>query len=264
MESHGETEIAIPYPDATDLHLRISVGACRLEVRPGSGEMWVEGVYREPAGVLPVEIRQEGGSVKISQRRTPSDFLEAAGRMVQPGKVPVFDLTLGTARPFVLTVETGGSECILDLGGVPLSRLMVKQGAGKFSLDFSAPNPEPMSLLSLSAGAAGVEMDNLANANVAEMVVEGGAAGYRFDFGGNLQRDAHVGITTGAAAVEIRIPATTAAKIISESFLATLDIGDGFMKREGAFWTEAALEGKTPRLTIEGNVSLGTLRLTTT
>jgi hypothetical protein len=70
----------------------------------------------------------------------------------------------------------------------------MKQGAGKVDMAFSTPNPQPMSLLRVEAGATGLEMKNLTNANFSEMTVDGGAAGYRFDFGGALRRDAHVRI----------------------------------------------------------------------
>ncbi len=75
-------------------------------------------------------------------------------------------------------VETGASEFDHDLGGAPLSRLMVRQGAGKLELGFSVPNPEPMQLLEVSSGAAGIELANLANANLSEMRLSGGAASY--------------------------------------------------------------------------------------
>jgi hypothetical protein len=163
-----------------------------------------------------------------------------------------------------LAIETGASEFDLDLGGIPLSRLMVRQGAGKFELGFSAPNPEPMQVLEISSGAAGIELDNLANANFSEMRLSGGAAGYELDFGGTLSRDAQVSVETGMSGVEVRVPASTAARVVSETTLGSVDVGDGFTKREGAFFTEGALGGGTPLLTIRAGVRLGSLRLRAT
>ena len=118
-----------------------------------------------------------------------------------------------------------------------------------------------MSRLELRAGASGIGMKKLANANFAEMQVTGGAAAYKLDFGGELQRDGNVTISAGSATVEVKVPATTAAKIVSESMMAGLDVGDGFTKREGAFWTAAAIAGQTPLLTIKASVAFGSLRL---
>ena len=64
--------------------------------------------------------------------------------------------------------------------------------------------------------------------------------------------------------MEVRIPAATAAKIVSESLLGSLDAGAGFRRQDGAFWTAAALAGATPLLSIHTNVALGSLRLMTT
>jgi hypothetical protein len=125
--------------------------------------------------------------------------------------MPRYELELGRQRPFALTIETGASEFDLDLGGIPLSRLMVRQGAGKFELGFLAPNPEPMQLLDVSSGAAGIELEILANANFSEMRLSGGAARYELDFGGTLSRDAQVNIETGVSGVELTVPASTAA-----------------------------------------------------
>jgi hypothetical protein len=251
--------INVAFPQASDLHLVISLGACRLKVTPSDDETWVSGAYDDPSNALPPRIEQEGGRVRITQDYQSTGWLNLIGG--QPTQV---DLRLGKRRPYLLTLEVGASESNFDLGDLPLTRLMLRQGAGKMDFDFSKPNPQPMSLLKLDSGAVGLSMKNLANANFAEMTVDGGAAGYVFDFGGVLQRDAHVRITTGMASAEVHVPATTATKITAESVLGGLDIGDGFMKKEGAFWTEAATAGKTPVLTIHANVTIGALNLRTT
>ncbi len=257
MSSSEPTQINVSYPDASDKHLKLSLGACRLKVKPGEGEPWVSGTYHDPAGHLPVKIEPQGGLVRITQ-----DY-----HVFNPigwfGNEPKIDLALGKGQPYLLTIEVGAAESSFDLGGLPINRLWIKQGAGKAEFDFSVPNPQPMSLLKIEAGAIAMEMKNLANANFAEMSVDGGAAGYTFDFGGALQRDAHVKITAGMSGVELSVPATTAAKIASETVMGGLNVGDGFTKKDGAFWTEAALKGQTPVLTIEANVTLGGLTIKT-
>ncbi|HLF26241.1 MAG TPA: hypothetical protein VJG32_07890 [Anaerolineae bacterium] len=258
MPNATDTPINVEFPQVTDLHLKLTVGACHLSVKPGDHSAWVNGLYHDPAGALPLKIEQEGGTVKITQEYRSAEWLGLIGR-----EAPRLDLTLGKTRPYVLTLEVGASESHFDLGGLPVTRLLVKQGAGKADFDFSALNPQPMSLLDLDAGAVGLEMRNLANANFAEMTIDGGAAAYKFDFSGTLQRDAHVRLTTGMSAVEVRVPAATAAKITTETVLGGLNLGDGFTRREGAFWTQAALAGQTPVLTMQASVSLGGLTLRT-
>jgi hypothetical protein len=254
-----DTPINVDYPTSDDLHLRIALGACRFKAEPGEEEAWVSGTCHDPTGKRPPRIAEEGGTVRITEvepswERIPAVF----------GGVPRYELAIGKEQPFRLTVETGASEFEMDLGGVPVSSLMIRQGAGRFELDFSAANPHPMELLEVSSGAAGIELENLANANFSQMRLSGGAAGYELDFGGTLSRDAEATVETGLSGVEIKIPPSTAAKIVAQTTLGSVDVGEGFTKREDTFWTEAEMAGNKPLLTIRAGVRLGSLQLRAT
>jgi len=238
------------------LQLRITLGACRFGARAGQGDAWVVGTYHDPTGQRAPRIVPEDGTVRIRESEPTFERISAVF-----GGIPRYDLEFGKGRPFALTIETGASEFDLDLGGVPVNQLMVRQGAGRFELDFSAPNPHPMELLEVSSGAAGIELENLANANFSEMRLSGGAASYDLNFGGELSRDAEAKIEAGLSGVEIEIPASTAAKIVAETTLGSVDVGNGFTKSEGAFWTEAGMAGNEPLLTIHAGVRLGALQL---
>jgi hypothetical protein len=255
----AETPIHITYPSESSPYLRIALGACRVVARPGEGEEWVAGTYSDPTDRRPLRIVEEEAGVTITEAEPSFERIQAVF-----GGVPRYELEFGKGRPFALTIETGASDFDLDLGGVPLSRLMVRQGAGKFELGFPQPNPEPMELLEISSGAAAIELENLANANFSEMRLSGGAASYELDFGGALSRDAEVSIETGISGVVVSVPSTTAARVSAETTLGSVDVGDGFTKREGAFSTESALSGDGPVLRIRAGVRLGSLQLRTT
>jgi hypothetical protein len=255
----AEIPIDVAYPTAEDLRLRVALGACRFGARPGESEAWVTGKCYDPTDRRSPRIMEDEGSVTITEEEPSFERVPAVF-----GGVPRYELEFGKQRPFALTMETGASEFDLDLGGVPLRSLTLRQGAGKFELGFSAPNPHPMELLEVSSGAAGIELDNLANANFTEMRLSGGAAGYELDFGGVLSRDARVSIETGLSRVEISVPATTAARIVAETTLGSVEVGDGFTKQEGAFLTEGAVAGNTPVLDIRAGVRLGSLQLRAT
>src|SRR5512136_1142373 len=146
------TPISIAFPGATDRTLRIAVGACKLKVAPGAGQAWVTGTYTDPSNSLPPLIQQEGGEARIMQN------YQAFNPFGLFTKVPQIDLALGSAQPYALSVEVGASENNFDLGGLPITRLAIKQGAGNVIFNFSAPNRQPMSLLKLEAGATALEM----------------------------------------------------------------------------------------------------------
>ncbi len=256
------TPINIAYPDAPDLRVHIREGACRLKITPGAGEAWITGVHTDPTGARPPRIIQEGGLVRLTEDQPAPGFWESlwSGRGFN---APTYELAFGKGRPYRLAVEVGASENTLDLGGLPISHLSVKHGAGKTAIDFSAPNPQAMSLLEIGAGAGSTELRNLANANCAEIIVEGGMAAYTLDFGGTLQQETHARISAGLSSVTITIPATTAARVTADMPLGHAEPGDGFTMRDGAFWTKAALEGQRPMLSITANVALGSLTLRT-
>ncbi len=165
--------------------MRIALGACRFQARVGEGETWITGVCHDPTDRRSPRILEEGASVTITEAEPSFERIRAVF-----GGVPRYELRFGKESPFALTIETGASDFDLDFGSIPLSQLMVRQGAGKFELDFSVPNPHHMELLDVSSGAAGIELENLANANFEVMRLSGGAAGYELDFGGVLLRNA--------------------------------------------------------------------------
>jgi hypothetical protein len=255
----GETPIHVAYPAAEDLHLRIALGGCRLTAKPAGGEEWVAGTYHDPTDRRPLRIIEEEAGATITEAQPSFQQIPAV-----LGGATRYELEFGKERPFALTIETGASDFDLDLGGVPLSRLVVRQGAGKFELDFPQPNPERMELLEVSTGAAAIELENLANANFSEMRLSGGAAGYELDFSGTLSHDAEVSIDTGVSAVTVSVPGSTAARVAAETTLGSVDVGDGFTKKEGTFLTAPALGEAGPVLKIRAGVRLGSLQLKTT
>lgn len=251
------TEISIPFQEAESLSLRIATGPCRIRVRPGDSEHWVSGRYEDPTGLLPLRTTQTGGQVTLSQTTSVSS----------PGKLtraPSLEIGLGTAKPYELTLEGGANETVLDLGGLPVSRLALRQGAGKSEVDFSAPNPGEMRSLEVASGGVALQLRNLANANFAELSLSGGAAAYKLEFGGQLRRDASVKLTTGVSSIELDVPAANPARIKAESVLGGLDVGDGFVTREGAFLNQAAASGGQPLLGITVTAVFGALRIRST
>jgi hypothetical protein len=253
-----DQQIRIAFPDTDNLQLRITMGPGQLRIAPAGEESadWVTGTYRDPTRSIPLKVETDGNKARISQSvNFPS--------IPRPRGVPVLDLQLGTARPYTLLIEGGANEIDAELGGLPLTRVDCRFGAGQAKFRFVTPNRAEMERLSISTGASEVRMSTLAHANAAEISIEGGAAAIHLDFGGTPGRDSRARINVGAAAIDITVPTTTAAKISPHSVLAGLDVGDGFQTKEGAYWTPAAIAGETPVLTIDATVALAGLKIRT-
>ncbi|MFO0584780.1 MAG: hypothetical protein U0229_21110 [Anaeromyxobacter sp.] len=245
-----------PFPSAEPVVLRLAVAACRLRAAAGEGPLLVSGTYDEPSGAIPPTVAVDGGKVTVSQRYELARTFDLLS-----GGTPAFDLALGGARPFALELDSGASDVTLDLGGLPLTRLVIRQAAGRLRLDFSRPCPAGLGQLRVEAGAASIELRNLCNAGFAELVVAGGAARCTAHFGGALARDARARLDAGVAAVRVAVPGATPARIEASSVVGALQIGDGLTKRAGAFWTEAAVAGKTPVLDVHAETAVGLLEL---
>jgi len=255
MDNPRVSQINVAYPEAGDLHLWLRLGACRLNLKAGTGQEWVSGTYDEAESGIKPSVQQEGGTTTLTQEWKGIHF---PGLLSRP---PAFDLEVGRSKPFRLTMDGGAGESTLELGGLPIQRMVINHGAGRMKLGFAEPNPVEMSLLRIAAGASDFEVRNLCNTNCAELSLEGGAARYLLDFGGSLKRDMHAQIKVGAAAVEVYVPKATPVKIAHESFLGGVEVADGFMRKEGAYWNEAALAGKTPLLNLNVSLALGLLKV---
>ncbi len=249
------TEIDLPYPEASDRHLKISVGACHLIIHPGDSSSWVTGTYIDPVGILPLKIDRDGGETRLAQELNP---IEISGGF--QGRTTL-ELELGKAKPYWLTIESGASEADVDLGGLPISRLTIREAAGRHRIDFSTPNAMPLILLSVTVGAGVVELQNLSNANLVELLIEGGASSYRLDWGETLQRPVNVRIATGISLVEMSIPRSVPAQITADTRIMNMELGPGVTQKDGAYWTQLALDGTPPLLTVRANMAFGTLRL---
>src|SRR5262245_5136235 len=243
-------------PADVERHLSFAVGACSFSLARGEQEAWVEGTYTDPTGNIPPHVDVSGGDARISQRA-------AFDRVPRLREAPAFDLRLGTTAPYRLTIEGGAMDLRCDLGGLPLTRFEARLGAGQLRFAFDAPNTEPMELLKVSAGAADPQLRGLANANAAELAIDGGAAAFHLDFGGVLARDATTRVNTGVAGVDVTIPADTATRVVAKTTLGTVDASGAFTRQDDEYVTPAALAGETPVLTIEATVTLGQLELRT-
>ncbi len=251
------TPIDLPFPGGDSLELRLALAPCRVRIRPGTSGAWAAGSYEDVTGVLPIQVTEEAGRARIAQAPTARSLPSSA-------RPPSLDLALGTARPYQLVIDGGANETIADVGGLPLTGFVVHYGAGRADFDFSAPNPSELASVEISSGGVAMGLRNLANANAATMLVAGGAGHYRLDFGGTLRRRALGRLNTGVASIELLLPATTPARVRTESVLGAMDVGDGFVTREGAYWNDAAAAGGAPVIRVAVNSVLGAVSVRST
>lgn len=253
-ESVQPISIAYPGDGSIPPRLRLSLAPIRLHIAAADQAEWLTGAFTDPTGQMPLEVQTDGANIRLTSSKNVTAFRKF--------KAPELQLTIGTRRPFALSMDLGASDHTqVDLGGLPITVADIKLGAGQAKFDVSRPNPQEMGTFSFKAGAAELAISGLGNSNARKVEIDTGAASVTIDFGGALQRDMDASIRTGMASSEIVVPKTTAARIRTRTTLSGIKVGDGFTVKDGAYSTLALLGGQQPVLTIELQSALGSVAL---
>jgi hypothetical protein len=244
-----QVKINEPLGAAATTDVLIKMGAGSLTLRPGA-EGLASGTidYNVPSAKPAVKRGESDLSIEQSGPNAP-----VLGKIINN-----WDLQLGKA-PMTLTVEAGAYNGSLDLTGLTLQSLTIKDGAAKNEVTFNSPNPGQMETFSYKTGASTVTLKNLANANFRKLTFEGGAGSYLLDFGGTLRAEANAQIKAGVGSMEIRVPAGIAAKLEVKGSLNKVSV-EGEWRETG---NNYATSGSGKVLTISVDMSVGTLKLTT-
>ena len=248
-EVEESIEIADPESDETRLTLSFSAGQLTLSPDP-KGANLVEGTAVYNVADLKPRIQKNGDSIEIRQGDFKSlPFFEDMKNE--------WDLRLSDS-PLDLTLEAGAYEGTLELGGLALKSLTVRDGASHVDLSFQEPNQTEMSVLRYETGASDVKLTGLANANFSTLAFSGGAGNYTLDFGGELQRDAVVTVNSGVGNVSLIVPEGIQADVTVESAAVNINHGSGW-SQNGQKYTQ---DGSGPTLTIVVKMAAGNLVIT--
>ncbi|RPJ25997.1 MAG: hypothetical protein EHM33_13135 [Chloroflexi bacterium] len=244
-----EESITVADPKSGETRLTLSFGAGELTLSPG-GQSLVDGTAIYNVEDLKPEIKKNGNSIEIRQ----GDFKS----------LPPFDdiknewdLKLGD-MPLDLTLQAGAYDGNLELGGLALKSLTVRDGAANVDLSFGEPNQTEMSILRYETGASDVKLTGLANANFSTLTFSGGAGNYTLDFSGELQREAVVTISSGFGNLSLIVPEEVDAVVTVESAAVNINHSSGWAQN-GQKYTQ---NGSGPTLTIIVKMAAGNLVIT--
>ena len=243
-----EETIAVADPESDETRLSLNFGAGELKLSSGADGL-VEGTALYNVEQLKPEVVENDGNVEIKQGDLdgawPFDNLKNR-----------WDLRLGNT-PMELEIDAGAYDGKMELGGLALKSLTVKDGAAHVNLSFSEPNLVEMSQLSYSTGASEVTLTGLANANFDTFEFDSGAGSYTLDFSGELQRDASVKVNSGLSELIIIVPEGVDAKVSIEGGLADINTRNGWSQSGNTY----SHEGAGPTLTITINMGAGSVTL---
>jgi len=256
--------IAVDLPDTSGgpAQLVVRFGAGHLEMGPGTRRALVAGEALYNNELFAPTVRAEAGRTVLSAgdgRLELREFIDSWSKVKD--HLNRWELELAPV-PTELELELGASSATLELGGLPLRRLRLSQGAADLTLSFDRPNPVEMSSLSYGGGAARCTLLGLANANTSRIEMAGGAGAFHLDFSGRLRRDLSVKVEAGAGEVTLAFPEEADVEVVTHTGLALVDFRGTWSRPSEALYRHlGARPDRGPRITVDAAVLAGKLRL---
>jgi hypothetical protein len=167
-----------------------------------------------------------------------------------------WNLVLAKGVPMSLHLEVGAAESNIDIGGLDLRDLSIKQGASSFRFAVSEPLTGKLDSLSFEGGASDSRFASLGNTGAKTLSFKAGAGNFDFDFSGDLPRPMSVKIEGGLGNMVIRVPAGRKAVLTKSGF--------SHVNRQGSWIQDGesfTLPGSGNSLTIEVNMAMGNIEL---
>jgi hypothetical protein len=172
------------------------------------------------------------------------------------------ELGLNRAVPMELNVKVAGTESRLELGGLRLTGLEVHCAASGATVSFGSPNRVEMETFTMHIAGAGAKIENLGNANAANVMLKGAAGGMDIDFGSDVLRDVTINAELAVGGLQITLPRGVGIMVRAKSKLGGFD-GAGLNKVGDAWYSENWNQAGR-KVTIESTTVLGNLELTRT
>jgi len=172
-------------------------------------------------------------------------------------------LQLSRKYPMALEIEIGACEARMDLGGIPLSELVMDIGAADLELDFTKPNPVVMKELSVDCGASSMEIKGLAYANAKMMSFEIGAGSCEVDLRGEIKGEVEIEVSVGVGSMDIILPQGVAVMVDGDDdWLSSLDFSglDLEETRRGTWETDGFAKAAN-RVIINADVAMGSISI---
>ncbi len=223
--------------DTLPQRIRVQYGAGKLEVR-GTSEpvLYAMHLRYDESRALPLHRYD-------AEQRSTVLGLESLGRGLRASSGGDRDesgelkLVLPNRVPLELDLELGGTQSLLDLGGLALRSLRIECGATDATLEFSTPNRTRMRDLEIDVGAADFSAVNLANANAEQIRFRGGVGVVDLDFGGTWTHDMSVATRLAVGKLILRIPSDVGVRLEVQRVAAGFE-HDGFVKRDDAWYSD--------------------------
>lgn len=242
--------------DTAPQRIKVQYGAGRVDVR-GTDAALLYGMhlrYDEQRAAPVHRYDEEQRSTVLGLESRGSGLRSSSGGRTESGELR---LVLPKVVPLDLDLEFGGTEAMLELGGLALQSVRLECGATDATLGFTTPNRAHMRELDVNVGAASFTALHLANANADQIRVRGGVGAVDLDFSGSWTRDLTVVTRVAIGKTTIRIPDDVGVRIEIQRVAAGFD-HEGLVKREDA-WYSRNWDTATHKLRIRSETVFGAI-----
>lgn len=208
------------------------------------------------------EYDASAGTLSLGLSRASAKFGVRALRGGGHDKSSELDLGLNGAVPMALDVKLAGTESTLELGGLQLTNLVLNCAATGATINFDSPNRAKMEMLELQIAGAGAKIENLGNANAANVRIQGAAGGLDIDFGDVVMRDMTLTSEVALGGLQLTLPRDVGLLVRAKTRLGNFD-GSG-LKKVGDAWYSENWNEASIKVTIESTTVIGSLELSRT
>jgi hypothetical protein len=244
--------------DSAAQRIKVQYGAGRVDVR-GTDAALLYGMHlrydeQRAAPLHRYDVEQRSAVLGLEPRSVNSRVSSGTGS--ESGELR---LVLPRVIPLDLDLEFGGTEAMLELGGLALQSVRLECGATDATLGFTVPNRSHMRELNVDLGAASFTALHLGNANADQIRVRGGMGSIDLDFSGTWQRDMTVLTRVAIGKTTLRVPEDVGVRLEIQRVAAGFD-HEGMVKRADA-WYSRNWETSRRKLRIRAETVFGALEL---
>ena len=244
--------------DSAPQRIKVQYGAGRVDVR-GTDAPLLYGMHLRYDELRAVPLHRydaEQRSTVLGLESRNVNSRVSSGARSESGELR---LVLPRTVPLDLDLQFGGTEAMLELGGLSLQSIRLECGATDATIGFTTPNRAHMRELNVDVGAASFTALNLGNANADEIRVRGGMGSIDLDFSGSWQRDLTVLTRVAIGKMTLRVPDDVGVRLEIKRVAAGFD-HEGMVKRADA-WYSKNWDTAPRKLRIRAETVFGDLEL---
>jgi len=260
-EHSTKTEVKkIEWSGEREVTVKIKIGAANIDLKKSNSDVILDAEMEYD----PDAIGIRADYVKLSDQGKvylETDSRESDLDLSKDGNY--WNLQFGDLVPLSFDIEIGACDADFDFTGLLVRSLDLELGASSTQVEFSRPNSQHISEISVDVGASKLKMLGLGNANFNDMVFDGGAGDFTLDFSGDFDHTANVSIDVGIGSLRIMVPEDAGIQIRKESsFLASFSMDqDEFEEVEDDLYENANF-GKTKKeLVFNIEAGLGSVKV---